>query len=74
MSRRDWRQPRVENYRDRVWIQRPMNESYTCCCGIAVHPSFRNLKEVHIQDCVYSDITFQEYVIHLLATLGKVRS
>jgi hypothetical protein len=39
---------------DPVWNQgTPMPEDYTCGCGIYVHPSVRNLNDVHIADCPY---------------------
>jgi hypothetical protein len=41
--------------KDPVWNKgTPMPKDYTCHCGIAVHPSVRNPKAIHIPDCPYA--------------------
>lgn len=48
----DWLVSSIEL--DPIWDTTPMPESYTCGCGIYVHPSRRNLKAIHIDDCCYN--------------------
>ncbi len=40
--------------RAELWEKVWMPESYTCGCGIHVHPSRRNDKAIHIDDCPHA--------------------
>jgi hypothetical protein len=40
---------------DPIWNKgTPMPESYTCCCGIHVHPSRVKPGAIHMSDCPYA--------------------
>lgn len=46
---------RLAPHYDGIWKTTPMPESYTCHCGIAVHPSKRSPDAVHTNDCPYAN-------------------
>ena len=43
----------MADYYDHVHQRYPMDKSYTCCCGIYVHPKFLKTTAIHINDCPY---------------------
>ncbi len=63
----------IKEEKDPVWNKgTPMPKDYTCHCGIAVHPSVRDPKAIHIPDCPYAKKKDVEEGSHSLKTFTVV--
>lgn len=38
---------------DKIWVNHPMPEDYTCGCGLYVHPTQIEPAAIHCSDCDY---------------------